>query len=61
MIDFGSSCFADQKMYTYIQSRYYRAPEVILGLDYSVEIDMWSFGCVAAELKLSYPIFSGED
>ena len=32
-------------MYTYIQSRYYRAPEVILGAKYDVAIDMWSLGC----------------
>jgi dual specificity tyrosine-phosphorylation-regulated kinase 2/3/4 len=61
IIDFGSSCFSDQKLYTYIQSRYYRAPEVILGYDYSTEIDIWSFGCVVAEMKLSYPIFSGDN
>lgn len=40
IIDFGSACFDDQKMYSYIQSRYYRAPEVILGLGYSDAIDM---------------------
>merc|ERR1711935_137577 len=32
IIDFGSSCFEDERVYTYIQSRFYRAPEVILGL-----------------------------
>ena len=48
-------------MYSYIQSRYYRAPEVILGYEYSFPIDMWSFGCVVAELKLTYPLFGGED
>ena len=37
-------------MYTYIQSRFYRSPEVILGLPYGVGIDMWSFGCILAEL-----------
>ncbi|EAS02804.2 Serine/Threonine kinase domain protein (macronuclear) [Tetrahymena thermophila SB210] len=59
--DFGSSCFDDQVMYTYIQSRYYRSPEVILGIPYGTEIDMWSFGCIIAELFLGYPIFPGED
>lgn len=48
LIDFGSSCYSDEKMYSYIQSRYYRAPEVILGYEYSFPIDMWSFGCVIA-------------
>lgn len=37
-------------VYNYIQSRYYRAPEVILGLRYSTLIDIWSLGCVLAEL-----------
>ena len=37
-------------VYTYIQSRFYRSPEVILGLPYSMPIDMWSFGCILAEL-----------
>lgn len=50
VIDFGSSCFDDEKLYAYIQSRYYRAPEIILGLGYNVQIDMWSFGCILAEL-----------
>lgn len=32
VIDFGSSCFENERVYTYIQSRFYRAPEVILGI-----------------------------
>lgn len=50
VIDFGSSCFEKQRIYTYIQSRFYRAPEVILGSTYSYPIDIWSFGCILAEL-----------
>lgn len=42
--------FAFKIVYNYIQSRYYRAPEVILGLRYSTLIDVWSLGCVLAEL-----------
>ena len=34
VIDLGSSCFEHQRVYTYIQSRFYRAPEVILGAKY---------------------------
>lgn len=49
LIDFGSSCFATDHPTTYIQSRSYRAPEVILGLDYDGRIDVWSLGCVIAE------------
>jgi len=44
VIDFGSSCYTHQRIYTYIQSRFYRSPEVILGLPYGPAIDMWSFG-----------------
>lgn len=39
-LDFGSACFSNQKTYTYIQSRFYRAPEVLLGLSYNGSIDM---------------------
>lgn len=61
VIDFGSSCFEHQRVYTYIQSRFYRAPEVILGSRYGLPIDMWSFGCILAELLTGYPMFPGED
>ena len=46
-------------MYTYIQSRFYRSPEVLLGLPYNSAIDMWSLGCIAAELFLGLPPFPG--
>lgn len=61
VIDFGSSCFENQRIYTYIQSRFYRAPEVILGSKYGMPIDMWSFGCILAELYTGYPLLPGED
>uniref|UniRef100_A0A0N5C0G1 Dual specificity tyrosine-phosphorylation-regulated kinase mbk-2 n=1 Tax=Strongyloides papillosus TaxID=174720 RepID=A0A0N5C0G1_STREA len=61
VIDFGSSCFDNQRVYTYIQSRFYRAPEVILGTKYSKPIDMWSFGCILAELFTGHPLLPGED
>lgn len=61
VIDFGSSCFENEKLYTYIQSRFYRAPEIILGVGYGLEIDMWSFGCIIAELFKGIPIFPGEN
>ncbi|KAI0060873.1 kinase-like protein [Artomyces pyxidatus] len=61
VIDFGSSCFEHEKIYTYIQSRFYRSPEVILGLNYHMAIDMWSLGCILAELKTGFPIFPGEN
>ncbi|RMZ92342.1 hypothetical protein DV736_g429, partial [Chaetothyriales sp. CBS 134916] len=61
VIDFGSSCFETEKVYTYIQSRFYRSPEVILGMSYGMPIDMWSVGCILAELYTGYPIFPGEN
>ncbi|KYN31925.1 Dual specificity tyrosine-phosphorylation-regulated kinase 2 [Trachymyrmex septentrionalis] len=61
VIDFGSSCYSHQRVYTYIQSRFYRSPEVILGLTYGPPIDMWSLGCILAELYTGYPLFPGED
>ena len=60
VIDFGSACFEDSRVYTYIQSRFYRAPEIILGIPYTTAIDIWSFGCILAELYYGYPLFPGE-
>ncbi|KAG7098744.1 hypothetical protein E1B28_000654 [Marasmius oreades] len=59
VIDFGSACHERQTVYTYIQSRFYRSPEVLLGLSYSAAIDMWSLGCIAVELFLGLPLFPG--
>jgi dual specificity tyrosine-phosphorylation-regulated kinase 2/3/4 len=60
IIDFGSSTFLDERVYTYIQSRFYRAPEIMLGIPYTCAIDMWSFGCIMAELYIGYPVFPGD-
>lgn len=59
VIDFGSACFNRQTIYSYIQSRFYRSPEVILGLPYTESIDMWSLGCIVGELFLGLPMFPG--
>ena len=61
IIDFGSGCFENKRVFTYIQSRYYRAPEVILEIGYDYKIDIWSLGCVLAELYIGKPIFTGKD
>ncbi|KAG5178637.1 kinase-like domain-containing protein [Tribonema minus] len=59
LIDFGSACWEGNTMYSYIQSRFYRSPEVLLGLPYDGAIDMWSLGCICAEMFLGLPIFPG--
>ena len=59
VIDFGSACFEGKTMYSYIQSRFYRSPEVLLGVPYNGAIDMWSLGCVCAEVYLGLPLFPG--
>ncbi|EKX35447.1 hypothetical protein GUITHDRAFT_118363 [Guillardia theta CCMP2712] len=59
VIDFGSACFVNQAVYTYIQSRFYRSPEVLLRLPYSSGIDMWSLGCIGVELFLGLPLWPG--
>lgn len=62
LIDFGSSCFFDKKTYSYIQSRFYRSPEILLGtMKYSQKIDMWSLGCVLVEMHTGEPLFGGTD
>lgn len=57
VIDFGSSCFIHDHLSSYVQSRSYRAPEVILGCKYDYKIDMWSLGCILAELFTGYVLF----
>jgi serine/threonine protein kinase len=60
LIDFGSSCFKTDHLTSYIQSRSYRAPEVMLGLPYSDKIDIWSFGCIVAELFTGRVLFQND-
>ncbi|CAI2727981.1 unnamed protein product [Schistosoma spindalis] len=60
VIDFGSACHSSKAVQnTYLQSRYYRAPEILLGLPFDEAIDMWSLGCVLAELFLGWPLYPG--
>ncbi|KAF9596934.1 hypothetical protein IFM89_014513 [Coptis chinensis] len=60
IIDLGSSCFQTDNLCLYVQSRSYRAPEVILGLPYDPKIDIWSFGCILAELCSGDVLFPNE-
>jgi dual specificity tyrosine-phosphorylation-regulated kinase 2/3/4 len=60
VIDFGSSCYLTDRQSSYIQSRSYRAPEVILGLPYDGRIDIWSLGCVIAEMYTGQVTFQND-
>jgi serine/threonine protein kinase len=63
LCDFGSAkkLVKGEPNVSYICSRYYRAPELIFGCqDYNCIIDVWSVGCVIAELLLGQPLFPGE-
>jgi len=63
LIDFGSAkkLVAKQPNVSYICSRYYRAPELVFeATEYTTAIDVWSMGCVMAELFLGKPIFMGQ-
>ena len=57
LIDLGSSCFARDRLTTYVQSRSYRAPEVVLRAKYDYKIDVWSLGCILAELLSGAVLF----
>ncbi|CAK7325866.1 unnamed protein product [Dovyalis caffra] len=60
VIDLGSSCFKSDNLCLYVQSRSYRAPEVILGLPYDQKIDLWSLGCILAELCSGEVLFPND-
>ncbi|KAI7289350.1 Protein kinase, partial [Hortaea werneckii] len=63
LCDFGSAkiLIEGEPNVSYICSRYYRAPELIFGAtNYTTKIDVWSTGCVMAELMLGQPLFPGE-
>ncbi|KAI3972474.1 hypothetical protein MKW92_053762 [Papaver armeniacum] len=60
VIDLGSSCFQTDHLCSYVQSRSYRAPEVIMGLPYDKKIDIWSLGCILAELCTGNVLFQND-
>ncbi|KAG5469106.1 hypothetical protein LSCM4_02503 [Leishmania orientalis] len=61
VVDLGSASFDVKNAYMYIQSRFYRAPEVITEQKYGKAIDWWSLGCILCELANGDPVFPGED
>ena len=63
LADFGSAKFVekDKSNTTYVCTRFYRAPCLILNRDmYSTSVDIWSFGCILAEFAYGRPLFTGE-
>ncbi|KAJ9670953.1 hypothetical protein PVL29_027102 [Vitis rotundifolia] len=58
IVDFGNACWADKQFTEEIQTRQYRAPEVVLQAGYSTSVDMWSFACTAFELATGDMLFA---
>lgn len=61
IVDFGNACWADKPFAEEIQTRQYRAPEVILQAGYSFSVDMWSFACTAFELATGDMLFAPKE
>lgn len=63
ILDFGLARAADStfQMTPYVVTRYYRAPEVIVGMKYTENVDMWSVGCIFAEIVRGDILFPGRD
>ena len=58
IVDFGNACWEGKQFAEDIQTRQYRAPEVVLGSGYSFSADMWSFACIAFELATGEMLFA---
>ena len=61
VIDFGGACYDHDKKSTIINTRQYRAPEVMLGTGWSMTSDMWSVGCILVELYQGELLFATHD
>jgi len=61
IIDFGGATYDDEKKSSVVNTRQYRAPEVILGLGWSMPSDLWSAGCILAELYLGELLLATHD
>lgn len=60
--DFGLARIQDPQMTGYVSTRYYRAPEIMLTWQkYDIEVDIWSTGCIFAEMFEGKPLFPGKD
>jgi cyclin-dependent kinase-like len=49
----------DTNLTDYVATRWYRAPELLVGASYSKEVDMWALGCIFGELIDGMPMFPG--
>ena len=63
ILDFGLARTAGSAftMTPYVVTRYYRAPEIILGMGYSENVDVWSIGCIFGEMIRGSVLFPGTD
>ncbi|ODV61849.1 serine/threonine protein kinase KNS1, partial [Ascoidea rubescens DSM 1968] len=61
IIDFGSAIFNDEFHSSIVSTRHYRAPEIIFGIGWSYDCDLWSIGCILAELVVGEAIFKTHD
>lgn len=62
ILDFGLARSGDNYTMTpYVVTRYYRSPEVILGMRYGPNVDVWSVGCIMGEIVRGHVLFPGSD
>jgi len=62
ILDFGLARHTDDEMTGYVATRWYRAPEIMLNwMHYNQTVDIWSVGCIMAELLMGKPLFPGTD
>ncbi|GBM88583.1 Mitogen-activated protein kinase 14 [Araneus ventricosus] len=62
ILDFGLARHAEVEMTGYVATRWYRAPEIMLNwMHYNQTVDIWSVGCIMAELLTSKTLFPGTD
>ncbi|NP_001191531.1 p38 MAP kinase [Aplysia californica] len=62
ILDFGLARHSDEEMTGYVATRWYRAPEIMLNwMHYNQTVDIWSVGCIMAEMLMGKPLFPGSD